>query len=878
MAKGGARVSTKVRQSVRGRSRPLLVAALCSVTLAMPTGAASAATFPAARSHSAHSAAHTFGLFHWHAMRHADHYQFQLAADRHFNSLVLPGSGSLLTRNTWVALNTVVADGKYWWRVRAVSRNGGVSRWHRGRATKRWRSPPRLLLPANGAAIAFPSEPLLLSWSPVLGAVKYEVAIASDPKLSSLVGGNAVVTSATSYVPPSTLDQGTYYWAVTPLDAAGHEGVRSAVRSFTWAWNSATTPSLQDLVAAPEFFDPLLTWTQVPGAAHYEIDVNFSQDFAPGSRVCCTSPLIATGYSPTQVLPNNTYYWRVRAVNAQGGEGSWTPAQTFTQTFDNVPPVSGSSISGLHMRDDLGDSGGEPAGWSTASPIVVWNPVPGASSYNVEVVPFAAGQCQWTATSQHWNVQTAVTAWTPLSRPGPGVTPPYPTGGVSLATDGPSLVAGTSYCARVRAIGDMTTTNQRIYGDFTYLPDAFTYTPAPVSGTVAPPASSDYLSPVGGVTVGQTPLLTWKPIAGANSYWVIVSRDPSFTTLVDYAFTTIPAYAPRSGTSPRTYADETTAYYWAVLPAGGAGGSDVTVDPLHASAASFQKLSAPPTLLSPAAGQVLPATQPQFEWTPVTGARNYRLQVSTDPNFGSQFLDNVVTSSTSYVSNTVYPAQSTLYWRVQANDENNIPLGWSATGTFEQVLPVPDPIASVAQSDSIQPLEWKPVAGAVSYDVLITVPSGGTQTFSNILTPAAVPLVLRGAGFFRWQVRAEFPRGSSGSIPGPWSASVPFTRTVTPPRGERATVRGRSLLLRWKARPGIASYKVEISTKPDFSQIVDSETTEAPMVAPTFYPTSSFGKGKKFYWHVAAVDGDGNVGNFSRTKRLRFRAPHGRGL
>jgi len=27
----------------------------------------------------------------------------------------------------------------------------------------------------------------------------------------------------------------------------------------------------------------------VPGAARYEVDVNFSQDFAPGSRVCCSS-------------------------------------------------------------------------------------------------------------------------------------------------------------------------------------------------------------------------------------------------------------------------------------------------------------------------------------------------------------------------------------------------------------------------------------------------------------------------------------------------------------------------------------------------------------------------------------------------------------
>ena len=88
------------------------------------------------------------------------------------------------------------------------------------------------------------------------------------------------------------------------------------------------------------------------------------------------------------------------------------------------------------------------------------------------------------------------------------------------------------------------------------------------------------------------------------------------------------------------------------------------------------------------------------------------------------------------------------------------------------------------------------------------------------------------------------------------------------------TVLGRSLLLRWNGRPGVESYRVEISTRPDFSQIVDSETTETPMLAPSLY--QNFYQYRKFYWHVAAVDADGNVGNFSPTKRFRFRGPRGK--
>ena len=66
-------------------------------------------------------------------------------------------------------------------------------------------------------------------------------------------------------------------------------------------------------------------------------------------------------------------------------------------------------------------------------------------------------------------------------------------------------------------------------------------------------------------TVTQTPLITWRPLAGRASYFVIVAKDPSFTNIVDYAFTQIPAYAPRTAFCATTYPDETTSYYWVVL-------------------------------------------------------------------------------------------------------------------------------------------------------------------------------------------------------------------------------------------------------------------------------------------------------------------------
>ena len=101
---------------------------------------------------------------------------------------------------------------------------------------------------------------------------------------------------------------------------------------------------------------------------------------------------------------------------------------------------------------------------------------------------------------------------------------------------------------------------------------------------------SAYNAPLTGASVGQMPLFTWDEVPGAESYFVLVSRDPNFTTIVDYAFTLIPAYSPRRSPSQSIgYADETTLYYWAVLPADNADGTGVSTEPALEQPAELQQ-------------------------------------------------------------------------------------------------------------------------------------------------------------------------------------------------------------------------------------------------------------------------------------------------
>ncbi len=819
--------------------------------------------------------------FAWRGAAGADRYEFQIAADPGFRSPVLgPGRDRFMTRNTWATVDEAVPNGAYWWRVRTVTEAGAVSPWSSPRPVrKRWSWRPRLLAPAQGAEIRFPA-PLVLRWSGVPFAARYLVALASDRDLGTLVGGRLIETEGLSYAPSVTLPVGTYYWAVTPVDAQGNRGARSRVSSFRWAWRSETRLAVRDLVAAPEHFDPQLSWRPVPGAARYEVEINPTRDWAAGSKVCCREPLVTTTFSPTQLLGNNRYYWRLRAISVDGNAGRWNEGPPFTKVFDNVegsrPPLRPPSIKNLRVRDNAADGGPRPPGWTTSAPVVVWDPVPGASSYQVDVALFHTrdrpGDCDWTA--RLWEVDTAVPAWTPQAY-ARARREPYPVRTLRPSSDGVRLLPGQAYCVRVRARTDRDGQGRQVFGDYAYFPDPGGHQPAFTFAGYAAGSGSpsmrpeDYAAPVGRVRVTRTPLFTWRAIPGAAAYWVLVSKDASFTNVVDYALTNIPAYAPRRGHQPVTYPDEETLYYWAVLPARSPDGSGAAGDPLAQSPQSFRKLSRPPRFLLPRQGSLV-VGPPTFRWTPAEGALRYRLQVSTDRNFGS-LLDEVLTAATAYTATQTYPANAALYARVRAEDENEIGLTWSAPRSFRNTLPRPRPSGdNPARGDLIPTWTWKPAQGAVSYDVHVELPDGSDRDVSGYLPSAFTATEMRGTGIFHWQVRAEFPAAGGGKTAvGPYSRRLAFTRTLGPPTGARVVISPRSLLLRWKPKIGIGRYRVEIARTPDFSRLVEQGDTEAAAFAPRLRG-SEWDHPATLYWRVAAVDGSGNVGRATPTRAFRW--------
>jgi hypothetical protein len=879
--------------------RRLLAAAFAAIAFLTAGPARGAIARPTQTAPIAGAVGQFLPAFAWTPVAGADKYEFQISADAGMNSPVLgAGKDNFFTRNTRATLTKTIPNGTYWWRVRAVNAAGEISKWTEPRSfRKRWNLQPALQKPTSGAALSFPKNPVVLGWSAVAGAAHYLVSVATDPTLGSLVfkysnqddPKGPPNVAATSAAITAALAPGAYYWSVTPVDAQGNRGVATPVASFNWLWPSVTATSLVDLNPAPEAYDPKFSWNPVPGAARYEVEVNSSSDFATGSKVCCTGTTIATSLSPTQVLKDNVYYWRVRALDPDGNAGVWNAGQSFTKTFDKVAPagpVTGTSIKNLRMRDNLADPGtdidGVTAGYQTEVPVVRWDAVPGAASYEVQLADWTGATCSW-ATSDYVK-KTSVTEWTPLGAAGGN---PVVWQG-PLAQDILAQITPGTYCFRVRARADRAPGSQEVWGDHTYLQNgstdstapvgpAFTWTdyPDPTDPAASTPCAfgypcgGDYLGPVVGSTNTRTPLFTWKPLAGANSYFVVVAKDANFSNIIDEGFTRIPAYAPRNSLKPTTYSDETTTFYWAVLPGSAANGSDgLPLDLPNSAKGSFQKQSTPPSLVSPNSVQVF-FDQPTFNWTPTLGARRYRLQVAADPTFGDP-LDDVVTDATSYSSNTTYPADTVLYWRVRADDENLTGLTWSATGTFQKKLAIPVPsAANPTKGDMLPVWAWSPIQGASSYDVAIDGPDGKHRDFSDFRTPAVSFIKMTGTGVWHWRVRAEFPTVGGGETPGPYSAVQSFTRTIGEPVNARTDSAKDHVLLSWDPRLGVKEYKVQIANSADFSRVIETTTTDNASYAPPM-TQYSYAAGGPLFWRVAAVDEDRNQGDWTQIQQIRL--------
>ena len=241
----------------------------------------------------------------------------------------------------------------YYYKVRALDANGTAGPWSDVVAVT-----CRLGLTAPTVTGGNDSQGRpTLKWDKVAGAAKYEVY-----RSYSQNGNYSKYSTQTStgYTNSSYLTSGsTYYYKVRALDANGTAGPWSDVVAVTCRLG-LTAPSVTG--GNDSQGRPTLKWNAVTGAAKYEVYRARSKD---GDYIKYAT-VTGTSYTNTRYIENgNTYYYKVRALDANGTAGAWSSivSVTYKQTL-SAPTVTGGN-----------DSQGRPT--------LTWKAVTGAAKYEV---------------------------------------------------------------------------------------------------------------------------------------------------------------------------------------------------------------------------------------------------------------------------------------------------------------------------------------------------------------------------------------------------------------------------------------------------------------------------------------------------------------
>ena len=176
-------------------------------------------------------------------------------------------------------------------------------------ATGMTRSVPALTAEAAESAVE-------VSWTAVGGAARYELWVWDRVNDWAQIGGNSL--TGTTYTHSDVTAGTTYYYAIRAVNADGETSAWSAYVPATVPGVPLSVPALT-AEAAESAVE--VSWTAVVGAARYELWV---WDSVNEWAQIGGNSLTGTTYTHSDVTAGTTYYYAIRAVNADGETSAWS--------------------------------------------------------------------------------------------------------------------------------------------------------------------------------------------------------------------------------------------------------------------------------------------------------------------------------------------------------------------------------------------------------------------------------------------------------------------------------------------------------------------------------------------------------------------------
>ena len=599
--------------------------------------------------------------FSWSVVNGATKYRLQVDSEIGFNNPIVMSITTENTSFTPASTSNLFADGDWYWRVR-VEEPAPVGGWSEIMLfTKSWatdENQPMLLSPSADAVMAFFTTPAF-SWTPVIGAAKYRFQIAgSQNGFSSPIFSEE--TLSTTIQPNNNITNAVYWWRVIPMDAADHLGTSSEIRRFSLAYGTYAMNLVPTLLSPADesfpTFTPAFHWRAVEGAEHYRLEYTTDDtcDFNVGTSV----DTVQTSYAPTDTFPNNARYcWRVR-VESGSSMGDWSEIWHFQKRWYLQPQLLTPTH---HYQTGL-------------YPLYSWTPVPGASSYKIEIADNPSFNPMFEAYT------TTNTTYAPQAKYfGTNhyywrVTP----------IDGGGELGLSSAVAEFQGYYN-STAPILVYPLYYYLPNDPNY------------YGEFTLNPVEDRTVAY-PIFIWHrvmtpaPDGGvyAAAYRIQVDTTPGFNHVIWQYDTENTSATPTNDKDfpPQVGQD----YYWRVCVLDYLGGNcrvdpysgwsqiwkarfDPQYDPDHPNPWVLPPTNGDaPELLTPVHGQESVEATPLLQWRPLhdTIQIQYQVEISRDANFVTHEISEIVNIPAYSPSDSIAQRSfgrtgyGTFYWRVRA--------------------------------------------------------------------------------------------------------------------------------------------------------------------------------------------------------------------
>ena len=322
-----------------------------------------------------------------------DRYELQYTMDLPNIDLVEPiripslGGGNPLIDSVYTGLSGIIANTKYYWRVRAVGKVGDVEQYSAYSAVRYFRvvvEPPTLSLPENVIDPVLDNKRPVFEWESVPGATSYYIQISKYPNFSSLV--KYATVTGTSYALTADLTANTiYYWRVRET-GTNWEDAWSEVGEFKTG-NPLSVPALVSPAtnALVTKYPLKLDWRDVTVPVggvklhryHLQLatDSKFTTivldigDLSDEDDIKLSDYTISAG----ALSPNMKYYWRVRAYDLLEQHGAWSAVRYFRTVMETpalYSPASGSTVYNIR-------------------PYLDWGIVNGATSYYIQISKYS---------------------------------------------------------------------------------------------------------------------------------------------------------------------------------------------------------------------------------------------------------------------------------------------------------------------------------------------------------------------------------------------------------------------------------------------------------------------------------------------------------